>query len=62
MKFIGHRFAFAVAADFLAFAGKGDDAVEKRRRFTNENCKTFVDVFFDVMFIIFYIGWRFKFI
>ena len=27
MKFIGHRFAFAVAAAFFAFAGKGDDAV-----------------------------------
>ena len=26
MKFIGHRFVFAAAA-FLAFAGKGDDAV-----------------------------------
>jgi len=27
MKFIGRRFAFAVAAAFLAFAGKGEDAV-----------------------------------
>lgn len=27
MKFIGHRIAFAAAAAFLAFAGKGDDAV-----------------------------------
>ena len=27
MKFIGHRFVFAAAAAFLAFAGKGDDAV-----------------------------------
>ena len=27
MKFIGHRIAFAAAAAFFAFAGKGDDAV-----------------------------------
>jgi len=27
MKFIGHRFVFAAAAAFFAFAGKGDDAV-----------------------------------
>ena len=27
MKFIGHRFVFAAAAAFLAFAGKGDGAV-----------------------------------
>ena len=27
MKFIGHRFAFAVAAAFIVFAGKGIDAV-----------------------------------
>jgi len=27
MKVIGHRFAFVAAAAFLAFGGKGDDAV-----------------------------------
>jgi hypothetical protein len=27
MKFIGHKFAFAVSAAFLALAGKCDDAV-----------------------------------
>ena len=27
MKFIGHRFVFAVAAAFIVFAGKGEDAV-----------------------------------
>ena len=52
MKFIGHRIAFLVAAVFLAFAGKGDDAVGVMRIDAGTNSVIEAEMPFDAL------GWN----
>ena len=49
MKFIGHKFVFAVAVAFLALAGKGDDAVGVLRVDTDTNNIVAVEMPFDAI-------------
>ena len=49
MKFIGHKFVFAVTVAFLALAGKGDDAVGVLRVDTDTNNIVAVEMPFEAI-------------